>query len=798
MRQRQQHAQNTFASNSNRYSTNVCVGDDDHCIIDILSYQKSLSLKWDHTILTKKGRSHIVVVNFGVRRTLTQVSCSCSSIPSRPNVFQRYLLQKSVLMRFTIFATLTSVASSFMTPHGSALSSTSMMGKQLASTTVPLTEPVTTTTSSEIIPKEVLFGNPTFASPSLSPDGKYLAFLGPDSQDILNVFVRTLEDASTTRVVTFDKSRGIRSFKWAEDSTTILYLQDYEGDENFHIFAVDATITTDENATEGDTVAAKDLTPGEKVKASSVLTNKLYPDELIISHNGRNEKNFDMYKYDFQTGEMTMVAENPGDVVGWGVEDNSNEVRYALVRNQDDSSNTLRVRDSMDDEWRELITFPYGEEGSFVEFCNDDGKSCYITSSIGRETKALLKVDLKTGETIEEICSNDKCDVGGVSLDQDTKEVRLVSFNYARLDRVFFDDNLKADYDVLESKAPEGAEVRVVSKTRDESTWVVAYTRSDGPTEYKLYDQVKKELTDLFVSRPELLNYKFALMEDVRITARDGLELVGYLTHAKDNGEKTPLVLLVHGGPWARDFYGFNAKAQWFANRGYSTLQVNFRGSTGYGKSFLHKGDGEWGIGSMQHDLTDAVEWAIQEGIADPDKICIYGGSYGGYACLAGLTFTPDLYRCGVDIVGPSNVKTLLDSIPAYWGPLRNQMLIKIGDVDSDEEFNKKISPLYHVDNIKSPLLIGQGANDPRVKQAEADQIAFSMQDKGIPVEYVLYPDEGHGFARPDNRIDFNGRVELFLEQHLGGRSEEFVKPDGSTAKFPLVNKEEELSDSAN
>jgi len=277
-------------------------------------------------------------------------------------------------------------------------------------------------------------------------------------------------------------------------------------------------------------------------------------------------------------------------------------------------------------------------------------------------------------------------------------------------------------------------------------------------------------------------------MEDVRITARDGLELVGYLTRAVEKGSGTsPLILLVHGGPWARDSWGFRAQCQWFANRGYATLQVNYRGSTGYGKTFLHKGDKQWGVGDMQHDLTDAVQWAIDEGIADKDNICIYGGSYGGYACLAGLTFTPDLYKCGVDIVGPSNIKTLLDSVPPYWAPLRNGMLKKIGDVDNDPEFNEKISPLFHVDKIKAPLLIGHGANDPRVKQAEADQIAFSMHEKGIPVEYVLYPDEGHGFARPENRIDFNGRVEQFLAKHLGGRAEEMVEVEGSTARFPLL-----------
>jgi len=300
-----------------------------------------------------------------------------------------------------------------------------------------------------------------------------------------------------------------------------------------------------------------------------------------------------------------------------------------------------------------------------------------------------------------------------------------------------------------------------------------------------IFDQEKKKTRPLFVSKPELLDYKFAPMEDIRVKARDGLELVGYLTRANTE-KKTPLILLVHGGPWARDRWGFNAQAQWFANRGYATLQMNYRGSTGYGKKFLHKGDGEWGVGTMQHDLTDSVRWAIDQGIADPENICIYGGSYGGYACLAGLTFTPDVYKCGVDIVGPSNIKTLLDSIPPYWGPLRNDMLKKIGDVDADEDFNKKISPLYHVDNIRAPLLIGQGANDPRVKRAEADQIAFAMQKKGIPVEYVLYPDEGHGFARPENRIDFNGRAEKFLAEHLGGRAEPFGGAKGATALFPL------------
>jgi len=462
-------------------------------------------------------------------------------------------------------------------------------------------------------------------------------------------------------------------------------------------------------------------------------------------------------------------------------------VREALAINQADSSQVVRVRDDASSEWRELITFPYGEEGNLLEFCKD-GKTAYVLSSLGRETTALQRISLADGAILETIASSDKCHCGGVLVDDDSKEVQAVSFNYARIERTFFDKALEEDFELLEAKGPRGAEVSIASRTRDKQKWIVRYARDDGPTQWCVYERQSGEVTPLFVSNPALQQYTFAPMEDVRIQARDGLELVGYLTRA-DDSKPTPLVLLVHGGPWARDFWGFNAAAQWFANRGYATLQVNYRGSSGYSKSFLHKGDKQWGVGDMQHDLSDAVAWAIDTGITNPDQVAIYGGSYGGYACLAGLAFTPDLYACGVDIVGPSNIKTLLDSIPPYWGPLRNDMLRKIGDVDGDEEFNRMISPLYHVDAITAPLLIGQGANDPRVKQAEADQIAFGMAAKSIPVEYVLYPDEGHGWARPSNRIDFNGRSEAFLAEHLGGRAEPFEALEGATATFPLREK---------
>lgn len=686
------------------------------------------------------------------------------------------------------------------------------------------------TTSEELIPREVLFGNPENISPQLSPDGRYLAYLAPSPSGVMNIFVRDLtserEDETNVdgdveqcdRMITNEPKRAIRSVAWAYDCETIFYMNDFDGDENFHLFAVDATVDAtlppsddESNDDDDDSVPpgtppgippVRDLTPGANVKAQNIFTNYRYPDQILVGTNERDAKVFDMYRVFYKTGVKSLDTLNPGDVIGWKTEDESFEIRAATVRNSEDSSTTIRIRTSADlvsnastpseTEWKDVFHFPYGEEGGLINFCADGGKTGYLTSSLGRETTALLKVDVRTGETLEELYANDKCNVGGVTLDRDTKELRALTYNYARTERVFFDEELERDYRFLQSTKPNpNAEIGVSSRSLDETKWVVSYIRSDGPTEYVIYDKPTQSITKLFVSKPKLLKYTFAEMEDVRIPAHDGLELVAYLTRSQTT-KPTPLILLVHGGPWARDTWGFNPRAQWFANRGYATLQVNYRGSTSYGKTFLHKGDGQWGVGDMQTDLTSAVEWAVREGVAEEDKVCIYGGSYGGYACLAGLAFTPDVYACGVDIVGPSNIKTLLDSIPAYWSQLRNGMLLKIGNVDTDPEFNEKISPLFHVDNIKAPLLIGQGANDPRVKQAEADQIAFSMKEKGIPVEYVLYPDEGHGFARPENGIDFNSRAELFLAEHLGGRAEEFVEVEGSTAVFPLLEKEEE------
>jgi len=632
-----------------------------------------------------------------------------------------------------------------------------------------------------LIPREFLFENPDYRDPALSPDGKYLAYLAPAADlSFPYIYLRNLTDGSSSenkedRQVTNGTARGLSYFLWAQDSRTIFYLLDTTGRENQHLWVIDALDAHAE---------ARDLTPFDNVKVQTLITNRHQVDQVLIGTNQRDSAVFDIYRCYFQTGELLLDTLNPGNVVGWGADENSFRIRQALVRNQADSSTALLIRKDVDnDEWQEMYTWPYGEEGTFVDFVSND--ACYITSSVGRDTTALFLMNFTTGD-MRLISSNEKCDCGQVVLDKDTKLVRAVSYTYARTEWVFMDPHLQHDFDALSS---QGSDVRVWSKSRDETLWVADRHRSDGPTEFVLYNQTARTAMSLFCSRPGLLRYPLVAMEDVRIKARDGLELVAYLTRAKVN-QPTPLILLVHGGPWTRDYWEFSPTAQWFANRGYATLQVNFRGSTGYGKAFKNKGDRGWGVGGMQHDLTDSVQWAVQQGIADPRKICIYGGSYGGYACLAGLAFTPEVYACGVDIVGPSNVKTLLDSIPSYWGPLRNQTLRRIGDVDMDEDFNRRISPLFHVDKIKAPLLIAHGSNDVRVKQAEADQIAFAMHERGIPVQYVVYPNEGHGIRRPQNRVDFSGRVERFLQEHLGGRAAVFNLPEGSTATFPLSDQQ--------
>ena len=617
-----------------------------------------------------------------------------------------------------------------------------------------------------LVPREIFLGNPVKTQARISPDGTRLAYLAPSETNVLNVWLRTI-GKDDDRQITKDVKRGIRNYFWAKDGKRVLYLQDLDGNENFHLYSVDLASND-----------VKDLTPHEGVRAQNIITDDHSPNQLLVGLNLRDKKVFDMHRIDLATGASKLDTENPGDVQGWGT-DAAFVIRGAQAQNPNDGSTIIRVRDSATAPWRDLLTFPAEENGEFIGF-TADGKHVYVESSLGSDVTRLIKVDAATGKEVEQVATDPRCDVGPVLVNDLNHRVEAVGFSYLRTEWKVIDPAVAPDFEAL--KKVHDGDFLVVSRDHADRNWIVAYTDDNGPATWYAYDRKTKKAKFLFFNQPALEKVQLATREPVVLTARDGLKLVSYLTCPVGVPLKNlPLVLYVHGGPWGRDQWGYDPTAQWLANRGYAVLQVNFRASTGFGKKFLHLGDKQWG-GTMQDDLTDAVQWAVAQGIADPKRVAIMGGSYGGYATLAGLAFTPDLYACGVDIVGPSNLKTLLASIPPYWSTIRKMFDIRMGEVDKDSVLNHRASPLFHVDKIKAPLLIGQGLNDPRVNVRESDQIAAAMRAKNLPVEYVVYRDEGHGFARPENRMDFYGRAEVFLSKHLGGRAEPFVEVKGSAA----------------
>lgn len=626
-------------------------------------------------------------------------------------------------------------------------------------------EPVNAT----LIPREVLFGNPVKAAPKISPDGTRLAYLAPSPEGVLNVWVRTLFQEDD-RQVTQDAYRGIRLHYWAQSGRFLLFLQDSGGDENFHLHAVDL-----------ETGAVRDLTPFEGVRVQNLIQDRHHPDELLAGLNLRDRTVFDMHRIRIESGTVTLDTQNPGDVSGW-LTDADFRIRGAMAMNPADATTILRVRASESAPWRDLLTWPFGEIGQALAF-DKTGERLYIETTLGGDTARLAVIDAKSGEETAILAHHPRADVGATLINPETRAVEAVSFEYLRTEWTVLDPGVAADFQALPALQP--GEFAVVSRDRSDRRWVILFERDDGPAAWYLWDRQQQKGDLLFLNKPDLAGFPLAPMEPVVVNARDGLELVSYLTLPPEGPRRDlPLVLLVHGGPWSRDRWGFDPLAQWFANRGYATLQVNYRGSIGFGKNFQNAGNGEWGIGSMQHDLTDAVAWAVELGIADPRRVCIYGGSYGGYAVLAGLCFTPGLYACGVDIVGPSNIRTLFESIPPYWVPFKRDFVQRVGDVEADEELNRRLSPLFHAGNIRVPLIIAQGQNDPRVVIREADQMVEALRAKGLPVTYVVYPDEGHGFARPQNRMDFFGRVEEFLSGILGGRFEPWSEVPGHTAEL--------------
>lgn len=634
---------------------------------------------------------------------------------------------------------------------------------------------------SALISRDVLFGNPDKAQARLSYDGKHISFSAP-VDGVMNVWVAPSDNLSAAKAVTHDKKRGIRQYQWAYNNEQILYLQDEGGNENFNVHVVDLNSGEDKN-----------LTPNPKVAARISQASEKYPDEVLISLNDRSPVFHDLHRINIRTGKDALVFQNPQQIQGNNVAgmatDESYNLRFVQTITSAGSGVVYKPETPISlasinepakaATWTEFAQVPMEDAltTGLVGF-DDSGDVLYFQDSRDRDTSALYAWNLKTNEK-KLIAENNKADYSSALVHPKTHAVQAASFNYDRVQWQVIDPSIKGDLEYLKTVAD--GDVGVTSRTLDDKWWTVTYLLDNGPARTYLYDRDKKKAQFLFVNKKDLEGLKLAKMHPVVVPTRDGLNLVCYVTTPlsadPDQDGKTdhpvPMVLDVHGGPWARDSWGLNPEHQWLANRGYAVMSVNYRGSTGLGKKFTNAGTKEW-AGKMHDDLLDAVNWAVKNKIASPDKVAIMGGSYGGYATLVGLTFTPDVFACGVDIVGPSNLYTLLKSVPPYWKPAVAQWRNRVGDETTSEgkAFLESRSPLTHVDKITKPLLIGQGANDPRVKQAEADQIVAAMNEKKIPVTYVLYPDEGHGFARPENRMSFYGVTEAFLAKHLGGKFE--------------------------
>ncbi len=633
----------------------------------------------------------------------------------------------------------------------------------------------------ELIPRKVLFDNPDKAALKISPDGKHISYLAPVN-DVLNVWVAPKDDPSKAVAVTNDTLRGIRIYFWAYTNDNILYLQDLGGDENWQLHSVSIDTKEDRNLTPFEEIPGPDGKPvtlpnGKKLRPTTQIQEVSYkfPDEILIGLNTRNAQFHDIYKINILNGEMNMIQQND-QFLGFQTDDNYN-IRYAMKMTPD-GGNELFVPDGSGG-WKSFDKIPMEDMLTTAPITFDKtGRILYMIDSRGRNTAALVSQNLETGEK-KVIYENPKADLSSIMIHPVKKIIEAAASDYEQTEWTVLDESVKPDLDYL--KTVENAEINVTSRTLDDNFWTIAFTVDNGPVKYYLYDRANKKANFLFTNRKALEGYKLSYMNPVIIKSRDDYNLVSYLTLPlwtdPDNdaspNKPLPMVLLVHGGPWARDQWGYNPIHQWLANRGYAVLSVNYRGSTGFGKNFINAGNKQW-AGKMQDDLIDAVNWAIDEGIADKDKVAIMGGSYGGYATLVGVTFTPRIFACGVDIVGPSNLNTLLETIPPYWKPMLDLFTTRMGDNRTEEgrKYLYSISPISRVDSIQRPLLIGQGANDPRVKQTESDQIVKAMQEKNIPVTYVLFPDEGHGFARPENNLAFFAITDLFLSEHLGGRSQ--------------------------
>ncbi len=630
-----------------------------------------------------------------------------------------------------------------------------------------------TSTQNTLIPRKIFFDNPDRICVRLSPDGTKIAYIAP-YEGVMNIWVASRDTPNEAKVLTTEPVRGLMSFSWAYTNDHILYPKDTEGDENWHIHCVDVTTTQ-----------SKDLTPYGAVAARISKTSTQFPTKILVSLNDRVPELHDTYEVDILTGKRTLVYEN-NEFVGF-LFDEAFVLRFAMRLLPDGSTQLDRYENGA---FTKFDHVPYEDAlGTNPIGFNKTADKLYTLDSRGRDTTGLYLVDIENGHK-ELLAEHAKADISDAFIHPVTKAFEGWAATYLKKEWTFVNATVQQDMDFLKKDA-QGV-VEVLSRDLADQYWVLIELQDAGPSEYYLYERSSQIKTHLFSSQKTLEGLDLAPMHPVVIKARDGLEMVSYYTLPKNSDPAgqgvtqtpVPLILMVHGGPQARDSWGYNPATQWLANRGYAVLSVNYRGSTGFGKKFTNAGDGQWSR-KMHDDLIDAVEWAIAEGITTKDQVAIYGGSYGGYATLVGLTSTPDVFACGVDIVGPSNLKTLMETVPAYWKPILDMLKKRIGgDLDSEAGLAELAarSPVHNAQDITKPLLIAQGANDPRVKQAESDQFATALKSKGIPVTYVLYPDEGHGFSRPPNKMSFFALTEAFLQEHLGGAAEPIGNDfDGST-----------------
>ena len=635
-----------------------------------------------------------------------------------------------------------------------------------------------------LIPREILFANPERSTPALSPNGQQIAWLAPDPNGVVNIWVDSIEGGKA-RVVTNENRRPINWYTWAGDSQHLLYFQDNAGDEIDHLFSTDLTNSV-----------VRDLTPFRGVRAQNILLDLRHPRFVLIGLNLRDRQAFDMYRVDLETGAITLEATNPGDVLTWTTDRNF-VIRAATAFDGKTGQTVIRVRDAVDKPWRDLVVMPFdralfnGEvvEGSLIAGFTSDNKSLIIHSALHSDKGQLVEVDLQSGKELRILAQDPDSDVADSPLgnkpnvlrDPRTGAIQAAEFYRTESHWVFLDPKVKTDFALISKSVP--GQVNLISRDQEDKKWIIAARRSDAPAVYYLFDRGSGKITKLYDEHPTLSRSNLAPKKPIIIKSRDGLELISYLTTPPGvEVKQLPLVLLIHGGPWFRDYAEFDPEVQLLANRGYAVLQVNYRGSTGLGLKFFNAGTNEWGRGT-QRDLYDAVQWAIDQGIADPRRVAAMGWSGGGFGTLLCLEQRPDLFACGVDGVGPAELATLYRSFPSYWSNILMRWRRRGGDFDHNEKLNREVSPLYHVDKIRAPLLIGQGKNDPRVTIANVNGMVAALRRAKREVTYVVYPDEGHGFARPENNFDFYGRVEEFLARHLGGRAEPWKKIEGATAE---------------